>query len=99
MRIRAVRLRLGGHLTLTRQVALLSLVPIVALGFILARVLQTQIVTRTLADADQSAGLIARVGIQPRLSPQDLRQGLTPAGVRQLDRQLARARSREPSRG
>ncbi|MEA2202282.1 MAG: hypothetical protein QOI89_2878 [Solirubrobacteraceae bacterium] len=88
MRIRAVRLRPGGHLTLTRQVALLSLVPIVALGFILARVLQTQIVTRTLADADQSAGLIARVGIQPRLSPQDLRQGLTRAGVRQLDRQL-----------
>jgi len=52
-------------------------------------VLQAQIVTRTLADADQSAQLIARVGIQPRLSPRDLRQGLSPAGIRALDEQLS----------
>jgi len=75
-------------MSLTRQVALLSLVPILALGFVLTRVLETQIMTRTLADADQSAQLIARVGIQPRLTPRDLREGLTPAGVRGLDRQL-----------
>jgi diguanylate cyclase (GGDEF)-like protein len=81
-----------GHLTLTRQVALLSLVPIVALGLILARVLQEQIVERSLADADQSAQLIARIGIQPRLTPHDLRYGMTPGGVRVLDEQL-RARS------
>jgi diguanylate cyclase (GGDEF)-like protein len=81
-----------GHLTLTRQVALLSLVPIVALGLILARVLQEQIVERSLADADQSAQLIARIGIQPRLTPDDLRYGMTPGGVRALDEQL-RARS------
>jgi diguanylate cyclase (GGDEF)-like protein len=76
-------------MSLTRQVALLSVVPIVALGFVLTRVLETQIVTRTLADADQSAQLIARVAIQPRLTPRDLREGLTPAGVRGLDRQLS----------
>ncbi len=81
-----------GHLTLTRQVALLSLVPIVALGLILARVLQEQIVERSLADADQSAQLIARIGIQPRLTPHDLRYGMSAAGVRALDEQL-RARS------
>jgi diguanylate cyclase (GGDEF)-like protein len=79
-------------MTLTRQVALISLVPIVALGFILARVLQAQIVSRALSDADQSAQLIARIGIQPRLTPRDLRSGLSAAGVRSLDDQL-RARS------
>jgi diguanylate cyclase (GGDEF)-like protein len=79
-------------MTLTRQVALMSLVPIVALGFILARVLQAQIVSRALTDADQSAQLIARIGIQPRLTPHDLRYGLSATGVRSLDDQL-RARS------
>jgi diguanylate cyclase (GGDEF)-like protein len=77
---------------LTRQVALLSLVPIVALGFVLARVLQAQVVSRALSDADQSAQLIARIGIQPRLTPRDLHYGLSAAGVRSLDDQL-RARS------
>ncbi|HEY4428222.1 MAG TPA: bifunctional diguanylate cyclase/phosphodiesterase [Solirubrobacteraceae bacterium] len=78
-----------GRLSLTQQVALLSLLPIVALGFVLARVLEAQIVTRTLADADQSAQLIARVAIQPRLTPRGLRQGLGAAGVRALDEQLS----------
>jgi diguanylate cyclase (GGDEF)-like protein len=80
------------RLTLTRQVALISLVPMVALGFLLARVLQAQLVSRSLTDADQSAQLIARIGIQPRLTPNDLRDGLSAAGVRSLDDQL-RARS------
>src|ERR1022692_1612936 len=84
--------RLLRRLTLTRQVALLSLIPIVALGFTLARVLQAQIVSRALSDADQSAQLIARIGIQPRLTPRDLRYGLGAVGVRSLDEQL-RARS------
>jgi diguanylate cyclase (GGDEF)-like protein len=80
------------RLSLTGQVGLLSLVPIVALGFVLARVLQTQIVQRTLADAGESAQLVARLGIQPRLTPRDLRDGLSAQGVRALDEQL-RARS------
>jgi diguanylate cyclase (GGDEF)-like protein len=80
------------HLSLTGQVALLSLIPIVALGFVLARVLQTQTVTRTLADADESAQLVAHLGIQPRLTPEELRHGLSPRDVRMLDEQL-RARS------
>ena len=80
------------HLSLTGQVALLSLIPIVVLGFVLARVLERQIVTRTLADAGESAQLIARLGIQPRLSPRDLRDGLSARGIRELDEQL-RARS------
>jgi diguanylate cyclase (GGDEF)-like protein len=86
-------MRLGlARRSLTAKVAILSLVPIVALGFLLARVLQAQIVTRTLADASQSAQLIAHIGIQPRLSPRDLRDGLSSQGVKNLDQQL-RARS------
>jgi diguanylate cyclase (GGDEF)-like protein len=92
MRPRHRGVRPPWRLTLTRQVALMSLVPIVALGFILARVLQAQVVSRALSDADQSAQLIARIGIQPRLTPHDLRYGLSAAGVRSLDDQL-RARS------
>lgn len=80
------------RLSLTGQVALLSLIPIIALGLVLARVLQAQIVTRTLADAGESAQLIAHLGIQPRLTPRDLRDGLSAQGIRELDEQL-RARS------
>ncbi len=76
------------RLSLTQKVALLSLVPIVALGFVLARVLQDQIVTRAVDDASESAQLLARIGIQPRLTARDLRDGLSPAGVHSLDRQL-----------
>jgi len=92
MRPRSRGARVLPRLTLTRQVALMSLVPIVALGFILARVIQAQVVSRALSDADQSAQLIARIGIQPRLTPHDLRYGLSASGVRSLDNQL-RARS------
>jgi diguanylate cyclase (GGDEF)-like protein len=83
-----------GHarLSLTGQVALWSLIPIVALGFVLARVLQTQIEQRTLADAGQSAQIVARLGIQPWLTPRDLRDGLSAQSIHALDVQL-RARS------
>jgi diguanylate cyclase (GGDEF)-like protein len=92
MRLGAATRGLAGRMTLTRQVALLSLLPIIALGFALTRVLQAQIVSRTLTDAGQSVALIAKIGIQPRLSSSDLRNGLSPEGVRSLDKQL-RARS------
>ncbi len=82
----------AARLSLTAKVALLSLIPILAMGFVLDRVLQAQIVARALSDADQSAQLLAHIGIQPQLTPTDLRQGMAPAGVRRLDAQL-RARS------
>jgi len=82
----------GQRMTLTRQVALLSLIPVVALGFILTRVLERQIVNSSIHDASQSARLIAQIGIQPRLSPQVMRAGLNARGVAELDEQL-RARS------
>jgi diguanylate cyclase (GGDEF)-like protein len=87
------RLRhLVGRLSLTRQVALLSLLPMLALGFILARVLQNQIVERTLADATRSARIIAHFGVQPRLTPQKMREGLAPAEITALDTQLSAPR-------
>jgi diguanylate cyclase (GGDEF)-like protein len=81
--------RLAGRLSLTQQVALLSLVPMLALGFVLARVLQNQIDARVLADASQSAQLIAHIGVQPRLSQRVLREGLNERGVRALDEALS----------
>jgi diguanylate cyclase (GGDEF)-like protein len=88
--MRFPRLRRGPslRLSLTQQVALLSLVPIVALGFILTRVLEGQIVSHSLSDASQSARLIANIGIEPRLTPLELSAGLSPAEVRGLDQQL-----------
>jgi diguanylate cyclase (GGDEF)-like protein len=76
------------RLSLTGQVALLSLIPIVALGVVLAWVLRSQIVSRTLADATQSARLVARLGVQPRISPSELEHGLSVNGIEGLDRQL-----------
>jgi diguanylate cyclase (GGDEF)-like protein len=75
--------------SLTLQIALLSLIPMVALGFVLANVLQAQNVTRALHDASESARLVARIGIEPRLTPGDLAEGLTPAGIQALDEQLS----------
>ncbi len=80
--------RRRARLSLTGQVALLSLVPILALGFVLARVLQVQIVQRTLADAGQSAQLVARMGVQPWLTPRDLHDGLNAQSIHALDAQL-----------
>ncbi|HEX3693319.1 MAG TPA: EAL domain-containing protein [Solirubrobacteraceae bacterium] len=85
--------------SLTGKVALLSLIPIVALGVALALELRAQIVSRTLADATQSASLVARLGVQPRISPRALAHGLGPAGVHALDEQLqARSVSRDLAR-
>jgi len=92
--MRAVRRtqNLIGRLSLTRQVALLSLLPMLALGLVLTRVLQNQIVARTLADATRSARIIAHFGVQPKLSPQRMKEGLTAAQVAALDMQLSAPR-------
>jgi diguanylate cyclase (GGDEF)-like protein len=86
-------------ISLTGQVALLSLIPVVALGVVLAWVLRGQIVDRTLADASQSASLVARLGVQPRISRYELEHGLSTNGVDALDEQLqARSVKRDLAR-
>ncbi|HEY2216527.1 MAG TPA: bifunctional diguanylate cyclase/phosphodiesterase, partial [Solirubrobacteraceae bacterium] len=64
----------------------------VLLGFVLTSVIERQVQAHSVADAVQSARLIASIGIQPRLTPRELKVGLKPAQVAQLDSQL-RARS------
>jgi diguanylate cyclase (GGDEF)-like protein len=76
------------RLSLTHKVALLSLVPVLVLGVLLTRVVESELVDRSVADASQSARLIAQIGVQPRITPGELRSGLNPAAIRELDRQL-----------
>jgi diguanylate cyclase (GGDEF)-like protein len=83
---------LSGRLTLTQRVALLSLIPMFVLGFALTSVIEHQVEAHSLSSASQSARLIANIGIQPRLTAQELKRGLTPREVGELDEQL-RARS------
>ncbi len=92
MRLARACKTLAGRLTLTQRVALLSLVPMVVLGFALTSVIEREVEQHSFASASQSARLIANIGIQPRLTENELKQGLTPREIRQLDEQL-RARS------
>jgi diguanylate cyclase (GGDEF)-like protein len=92
MRLVRVSKALAGGLTLTQRVAVLSLVPMVVLGFVLTSVIERQVEAHSIASASQSARLIANIGIQPRLTARELKRGLTPTQIEQLDEQL-RARS------
>ena len=80
--------RLAARVSLTQKVALLSLVPIVLLGFALTRVIQSQARSQSIDNATQSARLIANLGIQPRLTPRELLNGLSPNEIHDLDKQL-----------
>jgi diguanylate cyclase (GGDEF)-like protein len=88
MRVPRPGRRVLERLSLTRQVALLSLLPVVVLGVILTRTVEKQLVARTIGDASQTARLIAEIGIQPRITPLELSAGLSPAGIAELGRQI-----------
>jgi diguanylate cyclase (GGDEF)-like protein len=89
-----VRARFRSQVGLTQQVALLTLLPTVLLGFVLTNVIERQVASQSVTDASQSARLIANIGIQPRLTPAEIRHGLSPAQIGELDEQL---RAREAS--
>jgi diguanylate cyclase (GGDEF)-like protein len=89
MRLPGLARRALARLSLTRQVALLSLLPVLALGVVLAHATENELIARSVADASRTARLIARIGIQPRLSPRELSSGLSRAEVAELDKQLA----------
>src|SRR4051794_18545036 len=59
--------------------AIASIVPIVALGFVLAHLLTSQIRARAVADATKQTAVVARLGIQPQLTRKDLSTGVTAA--------------------
>jgi len=65
--------------------AIVSLIPIVLLGLVLAQTVRSQIHERALANARQDAELAARLGIQPLLSPADLSPGLSRSRLEALD--------------
>jgi signal transduction histidine kinase len=73
---------------LFRTYAVLSLLSLVLLGGVLAHTIQGQIRHRALDDATSSAQVVARLGVLPLLTPQDIRDGLSPARLQRLDRAL-----------
>ena len=77
--------RFPGRLGLLGRFSILSLAAFVLLGFVLARTLQGQVRERSLANARQTAEVLAKFGIQPQLSPADLRRGLSPEKIRALN--------------
>jgi diguanylate cyclase (GGDEF)-like protein len=83
-----VRWPAGVRISLTQKVALLSLVPMVLIGLILTRVIATRIEAHSLENATQAARLIANLGIQPHLTPSELRNGLSADEIKDLDKQL-----------
>jgi signal transduction histidine kinase len=76
------------RLSLLGKFSVASLIPIVLLGLVLAKTLQIQIRNQALTNARQLAATIARLDIQPQLTPDDLTRGLTPERLRQLDHVL-----------
>jgi signal transduction histidine kinase len=74
--------------SLLGKFALLSLGPIALLGFILGNTLQHQIRARALENAKGGAQVVARLGIQPLLSPADLTNGLSADHLQVLDQAL-----------
>ncbi len=62
--------------------------PVVALGAVLAHELNVDVQKRYVATAQSSATLIARVGIQPSLDPQELAGGMTADQIIQLNQKL-----------
>ena len=62
-------------LGLLGKFALASAVPLLVLGLVLGKYLAHRVEQRTLAQAEQSAGLIARVGFQSQITAQELQRG------------------------
>jgi signal transduction histidine kinase len=78
---------------------LLALVPVVALGAVLAHELNADVQQRYLETAQSSAALVARVGIQPLLDSQELAIGMTADQIIQVNQRLQGAAvSREIAR-
>jgi diguanylate cyclase (GGDEF)-like protein len=76
------------HLGLLERFALAGALPIVLLGVVVGQYLSRQIQHRALAEAEQSASLIARVAFQPHLTERDLERGLTASQVVALKKAL-----------
>jgi diguanylate cyclase (GGDEF)-like protein len=79
------------NLSLLGKFAVMSIVPILLLGVLLAQTLKSRIREQVLDNSKHAAELIARLGIQPLLRPSDLGRGLEPNRFRILDNTLRAA--------
>jgi signal transduction histidine kinase len=66
----------------------IALVPVLVLGLVLARALNSDVQQRFLDTSRTSATILAQVGIQPLFTENDLTGGLPPSGVSQIDAKL-----------
>ena len=80
--LRRLRVRRPG---LLGRFTMLSLLAVTVMGFVLAETLKVQIRERALHNAEQSADLISRFGIQPQLSGTDLSRPMSIGAVDALD--------------
>lgn len=74
--------------SLPTKFALASAIPITLLGLVLAQSLRATVQDRAIADAEEVAELVSRIGIQPLLSREALQDDLAPTLARRLDRAL-----------
>jgi diguanylate cyclase (GGDEF)-like protein len=84
--------------SLLRRFAILSAVLITLLGTLLAYLITVDVRERALDQAERSAGLIARLGILPLLSPTDLEAGADAATAERLDGALMTTRAEDVAR-
>jgi signal transduction histidine kinase len=66
----------------------LALVPVLALGVVLGRALNSDVQQRYLDSAEASATLLTQVGVQPLLTVQEMADGMTPDEVGTVDLKL-----------
>jgi diguanylate cyclase (GGDEF)-like protein len=81
-------LRISRWSLLTRF-GVMSVVALAVLAVALAHVLKRQIEARAVAGAEEVGILIARAGVQPNLTPADIRDGMSPERIDELDQRLA----------
>src|SRR3984893_19067809 len=80
--------RPGGTGAVIGIFALLSLVPVVALGIGLGNVVNSGVQQQNLDDANRNATVLAQAGIEPLLIPSDLTAGISSARLDELDNSL-----------
>jgi diguanylate cyclase (GGDEF)-like protein len=84
--------------SLLRRFAVLSAALIALLGAFLAVMVRRDVHERALRQAERSAQVIARLGIRPLLTPQDLGEGLNPYELVEVDQALRAAQPEDLAR-
>src|SRR4051812_29138629 len=90
--------RVGGTSLLTRF-AVVSLVVTVALGVVLSAVLSDAIAERAREQAESTVIVSVRLGVQPRLTAEDLRDGFEPERLARIEAVIDAAAENAPGEG